>query len=56
MEVLNYIVQNGQTLIDGSLLVLGGLIVIAMVIPGDQPEKALQSVVEFLKKFSRKPE
>lgn len=35
-------------------LVLTGLIGIAMLIPGEQPEKALQSVLEFIKKFSKK--
>lgn len=36
-----------------SLLV--AVIAIALVIPGDQPEKFLKSVVEFLGKFSKKP-
>jgi hypothetical protein len=35
-------------------LVLTGLIGIALLIPGEQPEKALQSVLDFIKKFSKK--
>lgn len=35
-------------------LILTGLIGIAMLIPGEQPEKALQSVLDFIKKFSKK--
>jgi hypothetical protein len=33
---------------------LTAVIAIASFIPGDQPEKALQAVVDFLSKFSRK--
>lgn len=35
-------------------MVLVGLIGISMLIPGDQPEKALQAALEFVKKFSKK--
>jgi hypothetical protein len=35
-------------------LVLTGLIGLFMLIPGDQPEKALQAVLDLLKKFSKK--
>lgn len=34
--------------------VLVALIALFMVIPGDQPEKALQSVLDIIKKFSKK--
>jgi len=33
---------------------LTAVIAICQLIPGDQPEKALQGVVDFLSKFSRK--
>lgn len=33
---------------------LGAVIAIAQLIPGDQPEAFLQKVVDFLAKFSRK--
>jgi hypothetical protein len=33
---------------------LGAVIAIAQLIPGDQPEKSLQAVLDFLSKFSRK--
>jgi hypothetical protein len=33
---------------------LGAVIAIAQLIPGEQPEKSLQAVVDFLSKFSRK--
>ena len=33
---------------------LGAVIAIAQLIPGDEPESTLQKVVDFLAKFSRK--
>jgi hypothetical protein len=36
------------------VLVLTGLIGISMMIPGEQPEKALQSILDVIKKFSKK--
>jgi hypothetical protein len=33
---------------------LGAVIAIAQLVPGEQPEKSLQAVVDFLSKFSRK--
>ena len=43
-----------QEVIGAVSMVLSGLIVLFMLIPGDQPEKALQSVLDLLKKFSKK--
>lgn len=34
--------------------VLAAIIAVCLVIPGEQPEKFLQSAVDFLKKFSKK--
>ena len=33
---------------------LGAVIAIAQLIPGDEPENTLQKVVDFISKFSRK--
>lgn len=33
---------------------LGAIIAIAQLIPGDEPENTLQKIVDFLAKFSRK--
>lgn len=32
-----------------------GIIAISLLVPGEQPEKALQGIVDFLANFSRKP-
>ena len=40
----------------GALVVLiNGLIAVCLLIPGEQPEKFLQSVVDFISKLSLKP-
>ncbi len=49
-----FIFENGPALIAGVVAVLSGLIAIFMIIPGEQPEKALQGIVDFLTKFSKK--
>ena len=33
---------------------LGAVIAVAQLIPGDEPENTLQKIVDFLSKFSRK--
>lgn len=38
--------------VEGLLL---ALIALFLLIPGDQPEKAMQGIVDMVKKFSRKP-
>jgi hypothetical protein len=55
MEVLKFVWDHSYELVAGLTLVLGGLIAIFTVIPGDQPETMLKKVVEFIEKFSRKP-
>jgi hypothetical protein len=54
MSVINFIIQNYQAIISGVVGMLSGMIAICLLIPGDQPEKALQSVVDMLTKISNK--
>jgi hypothetical protein len=49
-----WLVAHGPDVVSGLVGVLSGVIAISLLIPGEQPEKALKSVVEFLTKFSRK--
>jgi hypothetical protein len=51
-----WLVLHGPELVSAIVALLSGVIAIALIIPGEQPEKALQGVVEFLKKFSKKAE
>lgn len=41
-------------IVTGIISVLSVIISVALVIPGEQPEKFLQKLVDFLSKFSRK--
>jgi hypothetical protein len=53
MEMIK-IIEVAQDVISSLVLVLTGLIGISLLIPGEQPEKALQAVLDFIKKFSKK--
>lgn len=55
MSVINFVMENYQAILSAVTGVLSGVIGIALLIPGDQPEKALQGVVDFIAKFSKKP-
>jgi hypothetical protein len=55
-EIAKFLTLHGPELIAALSALLSAIIAIALLIPGDQPEKALQGVVDFLAKFSRKKE
>lgn len=54
LEAGQWLVSHGPDVVSGVMAVLSGVIAISLVIPGEQPEKALKAVVDFLSKFSRK--
>jgi hypothetical protein len=54
IELVKAAIEMGPAIISAVMALLSGVIAIALLIPGEQPEKALQGVVEFLKKFSKK--
>lgn len=55
LSLFTFVAQNYGAVIAGVATVLSGVIAICLIIPGDQPEKALQGVLDFLAKFSAKP-
>jgi len=55
LPVLNWIVSNGPVVLGYIGAALSALIAIFMMVPGDQPEKAMQGIVAFISKFSKKP-
>ena len=55
IEVLKELVVVGPAIVSAVVAVLSALIGLFMLIPGEQPEKALRGAVEFLAKFSSKP-
>ena len=52
--ILAYLTLNGPALLGAVVAALAALTALFMLVPGDQPEKALQSAVDFLKRFSNK--
>ena len=53
MDILQ-IMAKAQDILGQVVIIVTALIAIFMVIPGDQPEKSLQKVLDFIKKFSKK--
>lgn len=49
-----WLVQHGPEILSALVALLSGVIAVSLLIPGEQPEKALKSVVAFLEKFSKK--
>lgn len=56
LEIVKAVLEQGPAYLAALNAVLLAVIALALLIPGDQPEKALQGVVDFLAKFSKKPE
>lgn len=56
LEIGKWLLVHGPEILSALSAVLSAIIALCMLIPGDQPEKALQGIVDFIAKFSRKPE
>lgn len=54
LDLVMWLGVHGPDLVSAVVGVLSAMIAVALIIPGEQPEKALQSVVDWLKKLSRK--
>ena len=54
MDILNNILNNWQAYLGAVSAVLVAAIAVASMIPGDQPERSLQAVVDFIARFSAK--
>lgn len=52
--MISWFLAHGLQVVGGVSSVLTGAISICLLIPGDQPEKFLQSIVDFLSGFSKK--
>jgi len=53
-EAIAWILANYQAVLAAVSAILMGVIGISLLIPGEQPEKFLQGVVDFIKGFSKK--
>jgi hypothetical protein len=54
IEIVKIAIERGPEIIAAVMALLSGVIAVSLLIPGEQPEKALKSVVAFLEKMSRK--
>lgn len=54
LESLKWLMTHGTEIVGAITTLLSGLIAISLLIPGEQPEKFLQSIVDWLSKISRK--
>ena len=54
MDILNNILNNWQAYLGAISAVLVAAIAVAAMVPGDEPEKSLQAVVDFIARFSAK--
>lgn len=54
LNAVKFVAEHASEIILALNGILVGVIGIALLIPGEQPEKALQGVVDFLSKFSKK--
>lgn len=54
IELGKWVLAHYQEVILAANAVMGSLIALALIIPGEQPEKAFQKAADFLAKFSKK--
>jgi len=54
MDIVKYIMENWKEALLGVEMLLGGSLLIALIIPGEQPDKFLQGAVDFIKGMSKK--
>ena len=54
IEVGKWLLANWQGLLGAITAVFAALVVLASIIPGDQPDKTLKAIVAWLSKFSIK--
>lgn len=55
LEIVKFMVEHWSEIVSYIVAGFTALIGLFMLIPGDQPEKFMKSVVDFLSKFSKKP-
>ena len=54
MEIITHILNNWQSYLGVITAVLGAAIAVATVIPGEEPERTLQKIVDLISSISRK--
>jgi hypothetical protein len=54
IKIAEFVANNWEIMLGGILAMITAAMGIAMAVPGDQPDKFLQAILDFLMKFSRK--
>lgn len=54
LEVVKLAIAMGPEIIAAVVALLSGVIAVSLLIPGEQPEKALKAIVALLEKISKK--
>lgn len=54
LEAVQWVLANYQVVVSYLITALTAIIAVCLMIPGEQPEKFLQGVVDFLGKYSKK--
>lgn len=54
LDVLKWFFENWVELLGGISAAVAALLAVALIIPGEHPDKELQWLVDLLKKISRK--
>ena len=53
-QFIAYVVAHPYEILGAVNALIAGVIAVSLLVPGEQPEKALQGIADFLAKFSRK--
>lgn len=51
---MNLILEHGLEILGAVTAILGGIYTISLIIPGDQPDKAIKAILDLTQKFSKK--
>lgn len=54
LEIIQMILEKGPEVIGYAVVALGALYSIALMIPGEQPDKAIKWLLDITTKFSKK--
>ena len=54
MDLITNILNNWQSYLGVLTAVLAAAIAVATIVPGDEPERTLQKIVDFISQISRK--
>jgi hypothetical protein len=53
-KFITFVIANIETIVAAVVGLVNAIILIAMLVPGAEPEKTLQKIVDFIGKFSAK--